>query len=100
MNKKWVKLLTGTILAAFLLTGCADDQDPAPPVTEDEDLMTEEPVDEMTPTPDDEVSPGETEEGEGTPGEEQEGTMENPEENMDQGMNGEDTDMNQDDENK
>ncbi|MBM7662498.1 hypothetical protein JOC85_003305 [Bacillus mesophilus] len=91
MNKKWFMLLTSSLLAAFLLTGCAtDDPDPAPPGTEDDGMgqeleeegeELENEVDEMTPG--DETTPGETEQGEGTPGEMDEGTTEDPEANMD-----------------
>jgi hypothetical protein len=99
MNKKWLMIFTSSILAAFLLAGCADDQDPAPPGTDDGGMDTEEPAgdeglgtDEMAPddemTPGDETTPGTTEEGEGTPGEQPEGTTENPEENMGEGTNG------------
>jgi hypothetical protein len=94
MNKKWLLKLSGSLLAVLLITGCAtDDQDPAPPGTEQDgtedqgDLGT----DEMTPegdvtTPADETTPGTTEEGEGTPGEADEGITEDPEQNMGEGQ--------------
>jgi hypothetical protein len=88
MNKKWLLKLSGSLLAVFLITGCAtDDQDPAPPGTEEDGTVTDENLggtDEMTPA--DETIPGETEEQEGTPGEGNEGVTENPEENMGEGQ--------------
>lgn len=101
-------LLTGSILAAFLMTGCGDDQDPAPPGSDDDGTMTEEDNGDMggtgEMTPDDEMTPGDTEEGEGTPGEGNEGMMEDTEENMGEGtnedMNGDGTDTGMDEENK
>ncbi|WP_246944375.1 hypothetical protein [Bacillus pinisoli] len=100
MSKKWLMLLTSSLLAAFLMTGCAvDDQDPAPPGEEDNGMETETELendiedaipggegngaDEMTPA--DETTPGDNEMEEGTPGEEDEGLMEDPEENMEEG---------------
>jgi hypothetical protein len=49
MNKKWLMALSGPLLAAIIVTGCADDQDPAPPEDTNEQLPDENgesPVDE------------------------------------------------------
>lgn len=44
MSKKWFLTLSGSLLAAMIVTGCAaDDQDPAPP----EDTMEETPGEEL-----------------------------------------------------
>lgn len=43
MRKKWLLTLSGSLLAAMLVTGCAvDDEDPAPP----EDTTENDPVEE------------------------------------------------------
>jgi hypothetical protein len=36
MTKNWLLTLVGSLLAAMIVTGCADDQDPAPPETNEE----------------------------------------------------------------
>jgi hypothetical protein len=49
MSKKWLLTLSGSLLAAMIVTGCADDQDPAPPEDTNEQLPDENgdsPVDE------------------------------------------------------
>ncbi|WP_338788091.1 hypothetical protein [Metabacillus sp. FJAT-53654] len=49
MTKKWLMALSGPLLAAIIVTGCADDQDPAPPEDTNEQLPDENgesPVDE------------------------------------------------------
>ncbi|MRX73014.1 hypothetical protein GJU40_12770 [Bacillus lacus] len=51
MSKKWTLKLTGSVLAAMLVAGCANDQDPAPP--EDNNNMEQE-----TPPADDGGMPG------------------------------------------
>ncbi|MGM0875064.1 MAG: hypothetical protein ACQEWV_09710 [Bacillota bacterium] len=42
MSKKWLLTLTGSLLAAIIVTGCADDQDPAPPGDTIEENPTED----------------------------------------------------------
>ena len=42
MTNKWLLLVTGALLTAMLLTGCADDPDPAPEDTSKQEQQTEE----------------------------------------------------------
>jgi PBP1b-binding outer membrane lipoprotein LpoB len=42
MSKKWLLTsLSGTLLSAMIVTGCADDQDPAPPTDTNQEDPTE-----------------------------------------------------------
>lgn len=96
MNKKWLLTLSGSLLAAMIVTGCADDQDPAPP----EDNMEEvPPAEENGDTgngtennmedeieQDMEQGKNETEEGMNDAGEEMEEGMNEAEEGMDEGL--------------
>jgi hypothetical protein len=80
MSKKWLLTLSGSLLAAIIVTGCADDQDPAPPEDTIEENPAEENLDEEGQdggmmddqgteegTPEDGTNEG-TEEGAGTDG--------------------------------
>ncbi|HZH59099.1 MAG TPA: hypothetical protein VEY70_05935 [Metabacillus sp.] len=47
MRKKWLLTLSGSLLAAMLVTGCAaDDEDPAPPEDTNENGPVEEGLEE------------------------------------------------------
>jgi hypothetical protein len=41
MSGKWLLTLLGSLLAAMIVTGCADDQDPAPPTITNQEDPTE-----------------------------------------------------------
>jgi hypothetical protein len=63
MTKKWLLTLAGSLLAAMIVTGCADDGDPAPQEETDDQLPDENggsPVDENL---DENMDPQGTEEG-------------------------------------
>jgi hypothetical protein len=63
MSKKWLLTLSGSLLAAMIVTGCADDEDPAPPEETNDQLPDENggsPVDENL---DENMDPQGTEEG-------------------------------------
>lgn len=63
MSNKWLLTLAGSLLAGVIVTGCADDQDPAPPEETNDQLPDENggsPVDENL---DENMDPQGTEEG-------------------------------------
>lgn len=72
MKKHWLTGLIVTLVAAFLVTGCAADQDPAPPGNDD--TVTDEPLNgddnmngDAENSPVDETDVRDTENGNGTP---------------------------------
>jgi PBP1b-binding outer membrane lipoprotein LpoB len=82
MNKKWILKISGSLLAAMLIAGCADDQDPAPP----EDNMEEETPEETPPVEDETEQDME---------EDMEEDMQEDENNMEEEMDMEDEENNQ-----
>ncbi|MBM4763467.1 hypothetical protein [Bacillus sp. B15-48] len=72
MNKKWLIMLTSMMLSFLLITGCGTNEDPSPPVDEnqeqvptgeeapmDENETSDEPLDETDDTREDENMEGE-----------------------------------------
>lgn len=81
MSKKWFLTLSGSLLAAMIVTGCAaDDQDPAPP----EDTMEETPGEELEQEMEEGANEGEDMLEEGT--NEGENMLEEGGENIQEGM--------------